>query len=203
LEEVLLKGDWQTVRRETKADSPNLIDRFLFPISCDFTGQIKDERSLTELGNDTTAARIVINWSGQFYSENLENPSALYVGGAVAMLGGEYDMAVNILSDVIRNDPGCQPAYTMRGTAHIGLGNSKFALADFAIALQLDSNDVAALSNRATIKMSVREYRSALEDLDRALRIEPQSSELLFNRGNANIAIGLFSDCGFYTCVGD
>jgi tetratricopeptide (TPR) repeat protein len=193
LEEVLLKGDWQTVRRETKADSPNLIDRFLHALSEDFVGEWDDKGVWASVGEDSTAVDLITTWVGQLIEGDFDNPTALYIGGATALLTGEYEAAINIFSEVIQRDPGCEPAYALRAMANHRHGNLKFALSDYTVALQLDSTDWTVWSNRAITNMESGDNWSALEDLNRAAELRPRSSQIHYNRGNAESALNMDS----------
>ncbi|RYF69393.1 MAG: tetratricopeptide repeat protein, partial [Cytophagaceae bacterium] len=68
------------------------------------------------------------------------------------------------------------------GEAYAGLNNVPMAQAAFDKALLLDANNVEALTNRAALSFSQKQYDDARSDIDKALTINPNQAEALNNK---------------------
>ena len=62
--------------------------------------------------------------------------------------------------------------YIRRGKANCELGKHKDAIADFDIALQIDSNDVHTYQLRGRAKEHIKDMEGAKEDLQKALTLD-------------------------------
>ena len=57
------------------------------------------------------------------------------------VFAGEYEAAIEKLSEVIRLDPRYAPAYTSRGSAYLYTGESQAAIQDYDTAIRLASEN--------------------------------------------------------------
>ncbi len=84
--------------------------------------------------------------------------------------------------------------YTLLGGVLLGTGKAEQALAAFDRALQLDPDDVSALSRRAKIHTDAARYEPALRDLDHALTLTPDDADLHVARSKPLAHLGRFAD---------
>ncbi len=186
LEEALLSGNWRLLRAQADTTSNDPIAKFLVEISKDFTGERSNQDAFTAIASDTTGARKLGEWIVQLLQQESENIHAVFAGGCYEMMAGAYESAVSLLSDVISRDPGLQPAYAVRGSAYLMLDHPELGIADFTIAIQLDSADYTSFVNRANSYLYSKDYEHALADFDQAIALKPNTARILYNRGNAN-----------------
>lgn len=78
----------------------------------------------------------------------------------------------------------CQPnAYTSRGWTRKQFGDFVGAEADYTEALRIDPQFAAALLNRASVRIDLRNYDGALADYNELLRLYPNNLASLVGRG--------------------
>ncbi|MBU1909285.1 MAG: tetratricopeptide repeat protein [Verrucomicrobia bacterium] len=100
---------------------------------------------------------------------------ALVFGGLTWHRNQQYRSEVTLLSDTITKWPYSARAYSNRGLARQEQGDRAGALADYDRALELSPDYFSTLLNRANILFDLGEYEAALEDLDRAQALQPES----------------------------
>jgi lipoprotein NlpI len=83
------------------------------------------------------------------------------------------------------------------GIAHSGKGDNEAALREFdrVIASVRDPDDIrpTALASRGNVYVTLGQYQRGLQDLDEALRRQPQDAEMRGARGNAYFYLGQFA----------
>ena len=87
-------------------------------------------------------------------------------------LDGNIEGAIANFTRAIRLEPNNAEAYYERGHA-ISLIDAHAAIADYTQALQIDSKNVKVYSRRAYSRQQLFDYAGALQDLDRAIQLEP------------------------------
>jgi TolB-like protein/Tfp pilus assembly protein PilF len=88
-------------------------------------------------------------------------------------------------------DPDLDFAHWAMGAAHLASGDCEMALAGFDRALQLNPNNSDALANRAWPLMFIGKSEAAIEDLTRAMRLNPYFPDwYLWGLGMAQFAQG-------------
>ena len=102
----------------------------------------------------------------EYLTKKLEN--ATY-----SMNNRQYQLALKLFTDVIKEDPVWAEAWNKRATLLFIMGNYKESLKDIEKVLNLEPRHFGALSGRAQIYLSFREYEKAINDLERAKSIYP------------------------------
>ena len=102
----------------------------------------------------------------EYLTNKLEN--ATY-----SMNNRQYQLALKLFTDVIKEDPVWAEAWNKRATLLFIMGNYKESLKDIEKVLNLEPRHFGALSGRAQIYLSFREYEKAINDLERAKSIYP------------------------------
>jgi hypothetical protein len=85
----------------------------------------------------------------------------------------QYDVAARHFAKAMVRGPSSAWHYTHKGVVEGMRGNLLGAIADFSIALSLDSRDTFAYYNRAYAYRSLGQRAAAIADLDQLLLIEP------------------------------
>jgi tetratricopeptide (TPR) repeat protein len=105
-----------------------------------------------------------------------------YVGLAYVLFEkGDYKAALNKFTQAIQLSPNDAALYISRAGVRAHMTNSvaayKMAIEDLDKAIQLDNRIPAAYVSRAHAKAKLRDYRGAVEDGEKALKINPNYSE--------------------------
>ncbi len=100
-----------------------------------------------------------------------------------------YEQAIVDLGVALAASPDSED-FAWRGLALQRVGRHREAVADFDEAIRLDSQQAAALGNRARSRLELGETQGAVADLDASLRIQPDAPEVLLERGNARRLLG-------------
>jgi tetratricopeptide (TPR) repeat protein len=93
--------------------------------------------------------------------------------------------APDYFSGLIRENPGDDWAYNMRGVAWTNQGGYQNAIRDFSAAIRLGRNDAGSYANRGAAHVQQGDYRQAIADLTRALQLQPDQAAAYSNRGVA------------------
>ncbi len=88
---------------------------------------------------------------------------------------GDIDGAIANFTRAIKLDPNNANAYYERGQA-VSLVDANAAIADYTQALQIDAKNVQAYSGRAYSRQQLFDYTGALQDLDRAIQLDPDQN---------------------------
>lgn len=117
---------------------------------------------------------------------------ALYNRGILRDEGGDSAGAVADFDRAIPLDPSHGPAYAARGAARRRLGLLDDALADYDRALELlpVGHAAAAYHGRAAVHADRLDFRSAVEDCEAALRIDPRFATAHLSKGHARYHCG-------------
>ncbi len=112
---------------------------------------------------------------------------------------GEFAKAIQVYSQIIKNNPSNVGAYASRGLLYERLEtkdkaeldkNRKFAQRDYERALSLDSRRPEILNNLAALYIDEGRYQEALPLLNVALALRPQYFLALINRGVVKSQLG-------------
>ncbi|GEM_PF-6224814 len=95
----------------------------------------------------------------------------------------QYQAALSLLDDVLSSRPSIADAWSLRGFAHYNIGHYEEAVSDYSMAL-LMTCDARVLFNRALAYKKLHRYREALQDLDKALRLNADNVYALLEKGN-------------------
>ena len=109
------------------------------------------------------------------------NPYLLGIRGQLAEAAGDVRSALADYDAAIAADPSVTATWARRASLAFEQGNVDSAIADLESALQFD--DSAALRfNRAAAFMAASRFDEALEDLDRALELDPSDEDTAAER---------------------
>ncbi|KAM0970830.1 hypothetical protein ACFX13_019106 [Malus domestica] len=120
---------------------------------------------------------------------------------------GKYAHAISIFDKILKEDPNYPEALIGRGTAYAFQRELEAAIADFTKAMESNPSACEAWKRRGQARAAMGEFVEvvmlsqsfhAIEDLSKALEFEPNSADILHERGIANFK---FKD--FYTAVED
>jgi tetratricopeptide (TPR) repeat protein len=82
------------------------------------------------------------------------------------------------------------PAFVARGNAYAFIADYPKALADFAIAIDIDPRNPAPLAARGVTLMKEKKFADALSDFNSALELDAQNAMALYGRGLASAKLG-------------
>jgi tetratricopeptide (TPR) repeat protein len=99
---------------------------------------------------------------------------------------GDYASAVRLATEVIDQKPSYAMAYAVRGTVHRRSGEYSQAIADLDRAIELDSRNSDAYTQRAFACQQghIRDSNQILADLNRAIELDATSALAHILRGN-------------------
>jgi tetratricopeptide (TPR) repeat protein len=180
--------------------SPPTKDRLYFQgdsveltANCD-SGFVRWEGDVPETSAKTdNPISIVMDKPQVLYAFCVEPAAAAYLSGAESLFAGEYEAAIEKLSEAIRLDPRHAPAYSSRGSAYLHTGESQAAIQDYDTAIRLapENPDLADdYYNRGFAYQTIGEYRQAIEDFTQAIRSNPVRADLYESRATAYDNLG-------------
>lgn len=111
------------------------------------------------------------------YNENLLNN---YVRIQVA--SEAYDLAMEKMEKLMSVKKDFRD-FIMRGWIHLGLGDTVSARADFNEAIERKKDAHEAYAARASLEIMDHAYEDALKDMNRAVSLQSDNTNYLFNRG--------------------
>ena len=80
--------------------------------------------------------------------------------------------------------------YLNSAISKLYLENIKGAIADFTMAIKIDSNYAPAYRDRGIVKGKLKDYSGVVEDYTRAIEIDPNYASAYFNRGVSKFYLG-------------
>lgn len=106
---------------------------------------------------------------------------------------GDYQSAIADATQAIRLDPESAEGYAARCHSHVRINDFKAAIADCDKAIQISAKLTAAVNiviKDVCHSRTNASDKTALEDCDRALELDPEYSDIYENRGLAHAALG-------------
>jgi tetratricopeptide (TPR) repeat protein/predicted Ser/Thr protein kinase len=104
---------------------------------------------------------------------------------------GDWEGAIEELTEALRLDPTLPVARYNRAVAHRRLGDWESALEDLNEAIRQDPDDALSYAERGSLRAEHQpDHPGALEDLDHALRLRPDHAEYYFSRGTIRFQRG-------------
>lgn len=91
---------------------------------------------------------------------------------------GFYDLALKDCADVLKSAPDSAPAWLNRGICMARMGLAKDARRDFSRAITLDGSMIKAFAQRGLLSVSQHDWRSAVADLNQAIKMGSDSPEV-------------------------
>ncbi len=109
---------------------------------------------------------------------------------------GDLETAIRLYSKVLEmklDQPVRSLVYNHRGMARFGLDEYRLAVRDFTQALNYDSGNVRALTNRGLTLRVLGRFAASLQDYDHALELDPNRLENYWGRAQTCYEMGLQS----------
>ena len=116
--------------------------------------------------------------------------TATYSAALKAVVNGQYEKAVELFTEAIRQAPEDYRLYNDRGVAYKRAGDLERAMADYAKALELKPDFTNALNNRGLVYLLKGEYANAVADFRKALECGGLEEKVHTNLGLALAAKG-------------
>lgn len=113
--------------------------------------------------------------------------SEAYFGRGCARLGqGDIKKVISDLTRAIKLNPRHGMAYLLRGVAYRAKAKTDKAIADFTEAIKVGvPNWAQAYANRGSEHLKKSDYGGALEDFDKAIKMDPKLAVAYLGRGTA------------------
>lgn len=121
---------------------------------------------------------------------SVQDPQKTYEQGTQALVVGDYNQAVEKLSQVIVKTPDFAEAYVNRGVAYDGLQTPEKAIADYSEAIVLNPQLFDAYFNRGNSQATLEKWELAKADFDAAIALKPSSGKAYGNRAMAQLELG-------------
>lgn len=99
---------------------------------------------------------------------------------------GDYDRTIELTDQILADDPQNFIAYNLRGSAHMELGNTDDALADYSKAIELGPLFPHSFYNRGRLLRLQGKYDEAVADLEKSADLSPVDFGY---RANGNIGL--------------
>ncbi|KAG6545276.1 hypothetical protein Mapa_013389 [Marchantia paleacea] len=103
--------------------------------------------------------------------------------GIAEVNSGKYDKAVDIFTQLDKENIGSTSALIGRGTAYAFQRKLDLAIADFSKAIELDPKALEAWKRRGQARAATAPSLEAIADLSEALKLDPNSPDTLNERG--------------------
>jgi tetratricopeptide (TPR) repeat protein len=144
-----------------------------------------------------------------YYMGHLHTQSSMWSKAAWTSDDAKFEdlrKAAQQYTKAIEVDPRFLPAYELRAMSYLNLKQSRLAINDYDRILELDSENGGAESgavyhDRALAKMDLNQYRSAMFDLDEAIRRskpnDNQDSMMYENLADCQMKVGEYRDAIF------
>ena len=114
---------------------------------------------------------------------------AFYYRGINYAQEGNYPVAIDELTQVIKLQPDWAQAYYNRGLAYVQLEEYQKALEDYTQVLWLDYNHAEAYEQRGNVFHKLGEYEKAIVDYNQAIKLNPNLVEAKTNKDIAQEAL--------------
>jgi tetratricopeptide (TPR) repeat protein len=121
------------------------------------------------------------------------HPDALHMLGVLAIQGGRYGVAVDLLRQAIRLTPQHAPCHNSLGNALKSLGRVDEAIAAYRRAVELRPDFAEAQENLGYALQSREMFREAIACHQRSLTLRPGNAHGHYNLGNLFLVSGEFA----------
>lgn len=127
--------------------------------------------------------------------------------GFVKRLLGDLNGAITYYNQSVQLDPKNLQAYEYRAEAHMLIGDLQGALADFTIHLELAPDNKWAWFTQGMIREELRDYKGAMDSVNRALEIDRNFPPALAARASIFRSMGKYEfsiadQCDYYKLAG-
>jgi len=104
---------------------------------------------------------------------------------------GQYDKAIEVLSQAIVNNPKGLNYYSIRGGIYDKKGQYDQAIEDYSKAIVLYTNTYKDYQGRGGVYKNQKQYSKAIEDFNKAIAINPGAYESYLKRGLVYYQMGI------------
>jgi tetratricopeptide (TPR) repeat protein len=120
---------------------------------------------------------------------------AYYNRGLARFDQEDYESAIADYNQALRQTPtpysqALSSVYNDRGLVYLQLGNLTGAIADFSLAIRLNTDDARAYYNRGCACHRQGAYSHAIRDFTQSIQRHPNQAEAYVNRGIARYQLG-------------
>jgi tetratricopeptide (TPR) repeat protein len=105
---------------------------------------------------------------------------------------GDLERARIIFEGLVEIDPNSGDAHAALGALYTRTNKDDDALTHLNLAIQLDENMIAPYVNRAEVFIRQQKLEAAVEDIKKAVALDPEEKDPAANRARA-MALGLYS----------
>ena len=93
--------------------------------------------------------------------------------GTELMQYGDYNYALKVFSNILKNDPKWSEAWNKRATVYFLMSQFTNSLSDIDKVLDIEPRHFGALSGQARIFIKLQEYEKAIKSIEEALKFYP------------------------------
>jgi len=114
-------------------------------------------------------------------------PYQLYEAAEEQIGKGDYQSALTILDECLKNNPGYMEAYPMRGSAKEQLNDLQGALTDYSIYLETFPLHPDVLMSRGVLRYKIGYLEQARQDFMDVLKVESNETTAIFYKQNMSV----------------
>ncbi len=188
VETALLRGQWQKVFKQIKADSAKVDDpvsRLLMAHACLATSQNYGASKLFTTVVEPEEVEQYFGFADKLAKANPTNAIAVYFLADANLRKENYDAAIDGFTKAIELNQMLTVAYYQRGnTYERALKNNSNAIADYKSAIQINPRFARAYLNLGNVFHDRGDLDKALGFYGDAIKADSQYSQAFFNRGN-------------------
>ncbi len=107
-----------------------------------------------------------------------ENADALFIRAQLALNDNDANSAIADLRSILKNAPESVPALSLMGAAQERIGASNLALDNYKKLIQLNGDNVLALSNAARLELAQNQIDEAQKFLEHAHKLAPDNIDV-------------------------
>lgn len=106
----------------------------------------------------------------------------MFTNAMSELVANNYGKSIELLSDIVEQDPNHKLALVARGSAYLKLGDARSAVSDFSRAIDLDPDYARAYHLRGLACENKGDGESALIDFDKAIELDPEYGAAYYSR---------------------
>ena len=138
------------------------------------------------LRSDRAAAQAMVQ---AVLQQDQHNEGALFLRGGLLMEEQKFDAVIADARMILHGNPESRPALSLLSRAYMATGDKELAAQTLRTLLQLDPSDVQAHLDMASL-LAPRSPIEAIKELDAAIALRPNSSEVLAQKALYLIQLG-------------
>ena len=107
---------------------------------------------------------------------------------------GEIDAAIDVMNNLIKQNPGYSKSYAVLGDAFKNKKRFVESIAAYEKALAIEPKDAITLCNLGIVQYHAEKYDLALQSFEKSIKLVPDLIQALSNRGVTFVALGRYKD---------